>query len=90
VNKFSISRTRFYPGFSEANKIRMVSVNTLTPDNASESNGCKIDRMLSSGGLAIRLTVGSSLGPTKVRGTHIFNAKMNPQNNAVLQCLSLF
>jgi len=57
VNKFSKSRTRFYPVFSETNKIRVVSVNTLTPDNAAESNGCKIDRMLSSGGcgLAIRL-----------------------------------
>jgi len=51
VNKFSISRTRFYPGFSETNMIRVVSLNTLTTDNAEESNGCKMDRMLSSGGL---------------------------------------
>ena len=58
VIKFSKSRTRFYPGFSETNKIRVVTVNTLTPCNGEESNGCKIDRMLSSGGLTIRLTIG--------------------------------
>ena len=51
MNKLSKSDTRFFPGFSETNKIRVVSVNTLTPDNATESNECKIDRMLSSGGL---------------------------------------
>ena len=52
MNKFSKSRTRLYPGFSETNKIRVISVNNITPD---KSNGCKINRMLSSGGLAIRL-----------------------------------
>ena len=57
MNEFSKSCAMFYSVFSETNKITVVSVNTLTPDNAAESNECKIDRMLSSGGLAItRLT----------------------------------
>ena len=71
MNKFSKSRTRLYPGFSETNKIRVISVNNITPDNAEKSNGCKINRMLSSGRLAIRLT---RLQPrsTKVRGPKFF------------------
>jgi len=50
VNKFSKSRARFYPGFSDTN-MRVALVNSLTSDNAEESYGCKIDRMSSSGGL---------------------------------------
>jgi len=74
VNKFSKSRTRLYPGFSETNNIRpirVISVNNLTPDNAEKTSGCKINRMLSSGGLAIRLT---RLQPrsTNVRGPRFF------------------
>jgi len=52
----------FYPGFSESNKIRVVSINTvsISPDNTEEWSGCKIDGMLSSGRLAIRLTIAAA------------------------------